>query len=204
VKISFLLAAASIALSGFRRLVCRRGWSVAQVGKSLRAPFGLAAMAPFIGLFFALNLGGVRTTYRVDKTLGFYDSSMSPAILALLRAEAEQGGDKRLLVISPAKNWTPTEWQYLAGKSGITGDPYYLSQPDQIRAQQARNVVAADIAAGIGKGQVKAETAIDLARLDATLIAPVEAMPALHGWRVVLDGGDWKEFEPPTALSTDE
>jgi pyrrolidone-carboxylate peptidase len=88
------------------------------------------------------------------------------------------------------------EWHYQPRRSGLTGDPYYLARPEQIRVQVAHNALADALLAGLRTGRVDPVTSAALARLPVRLLVPASAQAALPGWQVAAAAGGWVVLVP--------
>jgi hypothetical protein len=197
VVIGLALALAAVGLRALRWAIEKRGgtWPLDIPGMSL--PLGLALLAPLIGIFFAFNLSGQRTVYRYDPLLGFYDAATPADALPMLRAVAAEKADRRIIFASASRGVSKAAWSMQARKSGIAGDPYYLSRLSDIREQAAANAVEERLFEGLRRGRVDADVAHALAAYRATLIIPSSLASAVAGWRVARLYGNWREVAPP-------
>jgi hypothetical protein len=201
VNLSIAIATVAVALLGCRLLALRTNRSLAFLNTRMPLPMGLAFVAPIIGLFFALNVSGQRATYRVDPVLGIREVNLPEDAARLLKMIASRPGDQRLVAMWPQKGDGLMNWNYLARKSGVAGDLYYVASPDQIRVLRYRNDFLLDFVKRLQSGKIDAETTRRFESLDASLLIPASYIPALAGWEVVADGDNWKEVRPPSHRS---
>ena len=201
VVLALALALAAIALRILRGAWEKRGktWPLDIRGMSL--PLGLGLLAPLIGIFFAFNLSGLRTVYRYDSLLGFYDAATPADAMPMLRAVAAEKADRRIIFVWQAKGLSKGPWSLQVRKSGISGDPYYLARLNDIREQAIANAVEDKLFEGLRRGHVSAEVARALAAYRVTLIIPAGLASAVAGWRTARAYGPWLEMAPPSQPS---
>ena len=204
IKLAIALAVLGLLWAGLRRLLAQRGIALPRWLDALPAPVILAGLAVPIGLFFALNLAGQRTSYRLDPVLGFRDAAIPADALPMLRQIATERGDRRILFVTRGKDWQIAEWNMLVRKSGLVNDPYYLALPAEIERQQMANQNGDLIVAGLRQGLVNPEAARYMLQQDVSLIAPLTAQAALPGWEVLHEYGVWRELRPPQAAEHSE
>ena len=199
IKLALVLAVLGLAWMALRRLLGGRNPAALRWADRLPLPLFLAGVAVPIGLFFALNLSGQRTAYRLDPVLGFRDSAIPADALPMLRQMARDKGDRRILFVSPRNGWKIAEWNDYARKSGFEADPYYLPSPAEIDRQTQANAHADAVVAGLRAGRVAPAEAAYLAGQGVSLVVPAGARGALPGWSTAHDFGGWVELTPPAA-----
>lgn len=200
IKLALVIAVAMLVLRALRSLAQRRGVKIFALGDFLNLPFAMSGLGVGLGLFLAANLSGDRTVYRLDSKLGFVDQSIPADALGLLSTIRGDRVDRRLLIVSPKKNWVLAPWNTIARKSGLDGNVYYLSSPDAIRRQQERNATIGNVLNGLRHGLIDADTQAKLAAWHVNLMLPREAAMALPGWRIQQANGSWVELSAPTDM----
>lgn len=201
IKLPLLIALAALVVFALRKLAERGGLRFFRRFEAITLSCALAVMAPLIGVFFALNLSGLRTAYRYDPVIGFYDAAIPPPAHAMLDAIAHQPGDRRILFVWQHKDWAVVPWNPLARKSGINGDPYYMPNLADLREQRRESALADAVVDGVKHGRIDAGTTAGLASLNTTLAVQAHAASAAPGWRKVADYGGWVELAPPSGAS---
>lgn len=157
----------------------------------------IALLAPLIGVFFAFNLSGQRTTYAYDPVLGFHDSAIPRDALPMLREIAEAPADRRILFVQRSGDkWAPAKWNLVVRKSGVDGDPYYLPTIALADAQTKLDALGGQVAGEAAAGGITPATREALRASRTSLALPKAAANLVPDWTTLRDYGAWVEVGP--------
>lgn len=195
-----MVAALGLAAAVALGWVIRHRLGVVQriMGLGNAIPLALLLALPCLavaGTLYASPTGGLRV--RHDPELGLVPAATPRDALPMLRAIRSEPGD-RLIVFDRGDNDANlgTNWNYMARKSGLYYDLYYLRRSADIAEQKRRDAIARSVLGGLASGAVSPAGAQGLRELGATVVVRREKLVALSGWKTVNDYGAWIEVRP--------